>query len=65
MNVRALGDPMKLALSIWYEYNHNGVDSGRCGRARWVHWAGREGSEREERQEKGGRMHSELEEGAS
>jgi hypothetical protein len=27
---------MKIAISVWYEYTHNGVDSGRCSRARWV-----------------------------
>lgn len=32
--VKALGDPMKLSLSIWYEYAHNGVDGGRVSRAR-------------------------------
>jgi hypothetical protein len=32
--VRALGDPMKLAISVWYEFSHNGVDSGRCSRAK-------------------------------
>ena len=36
VNVRALGDPMKIAISVWYEYTHNGVDSGRCSRVRWV-----------------------------
>ncbi|KAI3428453.1 hypothetical protein D9Q98_007280 [Chlorella vulgaris] len=34
VNVRALGDPMKLAIGIYYEYSHNGVDAGRCSRAR-------------------------------
>ncbi|EFN55409.1 hypothetical protein CHLNCDRAFT_134529 [Chlorella variabilis] len=34
VNVRALGDPMKLTIGIWYEFSHNGVDAGRCARAR-------------------------------
>lgn len=25
---------MKLAIGIYYEYSHNGVDAGRCSRAR-------------------------------
>lgn len=36
VNVRAMGDPLKLVISVWYEYNHCGVDQGRCSRARWV-----------------------------
>lgn len=34
VNVRGLGDPLKLSLSVWYEFTHCGVDSGRCSRAR-------------------------------
>ncbi|PRW44384.1 Mechanosensitive ion channel 10 [Chlorella sorokiniana] len=34
VHVRALGDPMKLAISVWYEFCHNGVDGGRISRAR-------------------------------
>jgi len=36
VHVRALGDPMKLAISVWYEFCHNGVDGGRISRARCV-----------------------------
>lgn len=36
VHVRALGDPMKLAISVWYEFCHNGVDGGRISRARWA-----------------------------
>ena len=40
MNVRSLGDPMKVSISIWYDFSHNGVDVGRIARARWVWVAG-------------------------
>lgn len=32
--VRSLGDPLKLAVSIHYEFSHSGIDGGRVARAR-------------------------------
>ena len=36
VNVRTLGDPMKLTVSVWFEYCHNGLDGGRTARAKCV-----------------------------
>lgn len=33
-NLAAGSDPLKMAVSIWWQYSHNGVDLGRTGRNR-------------------------------
>lgn len=44
VSVRGLADPLKLLLSVWYEFAHSGVDAGRVAKARSVGrraaWAG-------------------------